>query len=196
MPVVKGSTIDPARTRAAILGAATELLYEHGLDGIGVAGLCSGIGISKETLYRHFGTKDGLVEAVLRERSDRVARRLASCAQAAGDDPRARLAAVFDALRQWYDDPVFRGCALLNAAAQHHTDPVRAITARHLDRYLELLTGIAERAGAADPRLLGRQLLMLVEGATVVAAHHDSTDAADQARQAALTLLSAATPHT
>ncbi|MFI9591373.1 TetR/AcrR family transcriptional regulator [Nonomuraea sp. NPDC052265] len=195
MPVAKGSTIDPARTRAAILSAAADLLYERGLDGIGVAGLCAGIGISKETLYRHFGTKEGLVEAVLRERSDRVARWLAACAQAAGDDPHAQLAAVFDALRQWYDDPAFRGCALLNAAAQHHADPVRAITARHLDRYLELLTGIAERAGAADPGLLGRQLLMLVEGATVVAAHLDRTDAADQARRAALTLLSAAAPH-
>ncbi|MEU1724567.1 TetR/AcrR family transcriptional regulator [Actinomadura sp. ATCC 39365] len=195
MPVAKGSTIDPARTRAAILSAATDLLYERGLDGIGVAGLCAGIGISKETLYRHFGTKEGLVEAVLRERSDRVARWLAGCAEAAGDDPGAQLAAVFDALRQWYDDPAFRGCALLNAAAQHHADPVRAITARHLDRYLELLTGIAERAGAADPGLLGRQLLMLVEGATVVAAHHDSAAAADHARQAALTLLSATTSH-
>ncbi|MFI7461966.1 TetR/AcrR family transcriptional regulator [Nonomuraea sp. NPDC049646] len=191
MPVAKGSTIDPARTRAAILSAATDLLYERGLDGIGVAGLCAAIGISKETLYRHFGTKEGLVEAVLQARSDRVARGLAARARAAGDDPRAQLGAVFDALRQWYADPAFRGCALLNAAAQHHADPVRAITARHLDRYLELLTGIAERAGAADPGLVGRQLLMLVEGATVVAAHHDGAAAADHALQAALTLLHA-----
>jgi hypothetical protein len=101
---------------------------------------------------------------------------------------------VFDALQQWYDDPVFRGCAMLNAAAQHHVEPVRTITARHLDRHLELLTGIAERAGADDPPVLGRQLLMLVEGATVVAAHHDSAGAGEHARQAALTLLSAAAP--
>ncbi|RSM97021.1 TetR/AcrR family transcriptional regulator [Nonomuraea sp. WAC 01424] len=196
MPVAKGSTIDPARTRATILEAATALLYERGLDGIGVAELCAGIGISKETLYRHFGTKDGLVEAVLRERSERVGQWLATRAAAAGDDPRAQLAAVFDALREWYDDPAFRGCAMLNAAAQHHAEPVRAITARHLDRYLDLLTGIAERAGAADPRLLGRQLLMLVEGATVLAAHHDgAADHADHARQAALALLPATPGH-
>ncbi|GAA4590228.1 hypothetical protein GCM10023194_46510 [Planotetraspora phitsanulokensis] len=132
------------------------------------------------------------VQSMLWQRSERVTRWLAAAADAAGDDPRDQLAAVFDALQQWYDDPVFRGCAMLNAAAQHHVETVRAITARHLDHYLELLTGIAERAGAAAPQVLGRQLLMLVEGATAVAAHHDGAGAGEYARQAALTLLSAA----
>lgn len=192
MPVPKGSTLDPERTRATILQTATAVLYERGLDGIGVAELCARVGVSKETLYRHFGTKDGLVEAMLTARSERVTSWLEGLVAAAGDNPCHQLSAVFDALQQWYDDPVFRGCAMLNAAAQHHVEPVRAITARHLDRYLELLTGIAERAGAADPRLLGRQLLMLVEGATVVAAHQDVAGAGEHARQAALTLLSTA----
>ncbi|MEU6425122.1 TetR/AcrR family transcriptional regulator [Microbispora sp. NPDC046973] len=192
MPVPKGSTIDPERTRAAILKAATAVLYERGLDGVGVAELCALIGVSKETLYRHFGTKDGLVEAMLRARSERVSRWLAEAAAAAGDDPHDQLAAVFDTLGEWYEDPAFRGCAMVNAAAQHHVEAVRAVTARHLDRYLDLLTGIAERAGAADPPLLGRQLLMLVEGATVVAAHHGTAGTGEQARQAALALLSAA----
>jgi AcrR family transcriptional regulator len=192
MPVPKGSTIDPSRTRAAILEAATPVLYERGLDGIGVAELCAHLGVSKETLYRHFGTKNGLVQAVLEARSERVTRWLAEAVTAAGQDPADQLTAVFDALQRWYDDPVFRGCAMLNAAAQHHVEAVRAITARHLGRYLELLTGIARRAGAADPQALGRQWLMLVEGATVVAAHHDATGAGEHARQASLALLPAA----
>ncbi|MCO6010742.1 TetR/AcrR family transcriptional regulator [Actinoallomurus purpureus] len=189
MPVPKGSTIDPSRTRAAILETATPVLYERGLDGIGVAELCARLGVSKETLYRHFGTKDGLVQAVLEARSERVTRWLTEAVTAAGQDHADQLTAVFDALQRWYDDPVFRGCAMLNAAAQHHVETVRAITARHLDGYLELLTGIARRAGAADPQALGRQWLMLVEGATVVAAHHDATGAGEHARRAALALL-------
>jgi AcrR family transcriptional regulator len=191
MPVAKGSTIDPARTRAAIVEAATPLLYERGLDGVGVAELCTRLGVSKETLYRHFGTKDGLVEAVLQARSERVHGWMAAAVAAAGGDPADQLAAVFDALGQWYLEPEFRGCAMVNAAAQHHDDQVRAITGRHLDRYLDLLAGIAARAGAANPDGLGRQLLMLVEGATVVAAHHGVADSASQAREAALTLLAA-----
>jgi AcrR family transcriptional regulator len=192
MPVPKGSTIDPERTRAAILEAATPVLYERGLDGIGVAELCTRIGVSKETLYRHFGTKDGLAEALLQARSDRVMRWLADAVAAAGNDPGDQLRAVFDALARWYEEPGFRGCALLNAAAQHHVEAVRAITTRHLDRYLDLLTGIAVHAHADAPRLLARQLLMLVEGATTIAAHHDRTGAGDHARRAALILLTAA----
>ncbi len=192
MPVAKGSTIDPARTRATIVDAATPVLYERGLDGVGVAELCARIGVSKETLYRHFGTKDGLVQAVLEARSERVTRWLTEAVATAGDDPADQLTALFDALARWHRRPAFRGCAMVNAAAQHHDGAVRAITARHLDGYLDLLTGIAARAGAPEPAVLGRQLLMLVEGATTLAAHHDTPDAAGPARDAALTLLAAA----
>jgi hypothetical protein len=81
---------------------------------------------------------------------------------------------------------------MVNAATQHRDESVRTLTARHMDRYLDLLTGIAARAGAADPDALSRRLLMLVEGATVVAAHHGAAGAAAHARDAALTLLAAA----
>ena len=197
MPVTKGTPIDPARTRAGILAAATELLYRRGLDGIGVAELCASIGVSKETLYRHFGSKDGLVEAVLQERSDRVTRWLADAVAAAGDDPWAQLAAVFDTLGRWHAEPSFRGCALLNAATQWHEGhegTARATAARHLDRRLDLLTGIARRAGAHDPAASGRQLLTLVVGATVLADLHSGPDAAGTAGAAAAALLRAGCP--
>ena len=146
MPVPKGSTIDPERTRAGIIEAASPLLYERGLDGIGVAELCSRIGVSKETLYRHFGNKDGLIQAVLEARSERVTSWIATAAAAAGEDPHDQLAAVFDELQRWYEEPTFRGCAMQNAAAQHQAEAVMGITARHLDRRLDLLTAIAQRA--------------------------------------------------
>lgn len=189
MPVAKGAALDPVQTRATILDAATQLLYQRGLDGIGVAELCATIGVSKETLYRHFGSKDGLVQAVLEARSDRLVRWLNDAAATAGAEPADQLAAVFDTLGRWHAEPVFRGCAILNAATQHHDGPARAVAARHLDRRLDLLTGIAGRAGAADPAGLGKQLLMLLVGATVLADHHRDSDAAESAKRAALALL-------
>ncbi|MEV4174325.1 TetR/AcrR family transcriptional regulator [Nonomuraea sp. NPDC049709] len=185
MPVPKGASLDPAQTRATILGAATRLLYERGIDGIGVAELCAAVGASKETLYRHFGSKDGLVQAVLEARSDRVVRWLREAADSAGEDPAEQLAAVFDALGRWYAEPGFRGCAIVNAAAQRHDGGSRAVAARHLGRHLQLLTGIARRAGAADPDRLGKQLLALVEGATVLADHYAGTGADDGANDGA-----------
>jgi len=190
MPVAKGTSLDPERTRAAMLGAASLVFYERGLDGVGVAELCSSVGASKETLYRHFGSKDGLIEAVLEARSDRINEWMRSAAEAAGDDPAAQLSAVFDVLGDWYSEPHFRGCAIVNAATQRHVEPARSIAVHHLDRYLELFTDIATAAGVADPARVGRQLLMLLEGATVLADHHGlGRAAADEAREVALGLL-------
>lgn len=190
MPVPKGTSLDPDRTRATLLASATEILYERGLDGVGVAELCRAVGASKETLYRHFGSKDGLVEAVLGARSDRVVHWLTAAVDSAGPDPAAQLTALFDALGDWYREPRFRGCAILNAATQRHAPPARTVADRHLGRYGELLTGIAQRAGAPEPARLGRQLLILLEGATVVADHHDPDGhAAEDAKHAALALL-------
>lgn len=193
MPVAKGAPLDPARTRAAILDTATSVLYDRGLDGVGVAELCKVLGMSKETLYRHFGSKEALILEVLRHRSERVTRWLREEAEAAGPEPRDRLAAVFDALAQWHAEPDFRGCAMINAATQHHGGPERELTARHLDRRLDLLAGIVREGGAPDPEGLARQLLVLVSGCTIVADHHPGTpDAARHARLAALTLYDAA----
>ncbi|GAA3113019.1 TetR/AcrR family transcriptional regulator [Streptosporangium carneum] len=190
MPVAKGTSLDPDRTRETILASATEVLYRRGLDGAGVTELCRAAGASKETLYRHFGSKDGLIGTVLDIRSDQTVRWLTDAVDAAGPDPAAQLTALFDTLGDWYAEPGFRGCAIVNAATQRHDDPARTVVSRHLGRYLELLTGIAERAGAADPARLGRQLLILLEGATVVADHHDPDGtAAQDAKQAALALL-------
>ena len=193
MPVPKGETLDPQRTRDAIIDVAADLFYGQGLDGTGVAELCTRAGVSKETLYRHFGSKDGLVQAVLEKRSHRVARWLREAAETAGDDPVDQLAAVFDALGRWYAEPSFRGCAIVNAATQRRSAPAGPAAYQHLSRHLSLLREIAARAGAANPGALARQLLVLVEGATVVADHLGEGDIARDARDAALTLLRAST---
>jgi AcrR family transcriptional regulator len=170
MPVPKGATLDPARTRAQIIERAGPLLYARGIDGIGVAECCSALGISKMTLYRHFGSKDGLVEAVLTERSARVHRWLRSAADGADPAPADRLDAVFAALGSWYQEEAFRGCAVVNAATQSRGQHTLTIAAAHLDRYVDLFREIAADAGAPDPDALARRLLQVLEGATIVAA--------------------------
>ncbi|MEU4389274.1 TetR/AcrR family transcriptional regulator [Kribbella sp. NPDC023855] len=191
MPVAKGSSLDPERTRAAMLEAATVVFYERGLDGVGIAELCASVGASKETLYRHFGSKDGLIAAVLQARSDRNYNWLRQAAETGGDDAAARLTAVFAVLGNWFAEANYRGCALMNAATQRHFEPAHSLAVEHLDRYQDLLTEIAALAGVADPERTGRQLLTLLEGAIVLADHHQrGRAAADDALAAALPLLS------
>jgi AcrR family transcriptional regulator len=189
MPVAKGETIDVDRTRGKLLRAGTELFYRAGA-GVGVNEIADRAGVSKLTIYRHFGSKDGLLEAVLRQRSDRVVAWLRAAADAPAD-PRERVLAVFDALHGWYRERTFRGCAIVNAATQAPNSPAGTVARAHLERHRELLTRLAQDAGAPDPELAGRQLLIALEGATVVAAVTGDPDAATDARRLAATLVSA-----
>jgi AcrR family transcriptional regulator len=190
MPVAKGETIDTDRTRGKLLRAATEAFYRHGTSA-GVNELAERAGVSKVSLYRHFGSKDGLIEAVLRQRSDRVVAWLREAADAP-TDPVERVLAVFDALRAWYAERDFRGCAIVNAAAESPApdSPARRVASEHLGRHRELLTTLAADTRVSDPALAGRQLLILLEGATVVAALTGDPGAATDARRLARALLS------
>ncbi len=51
---------DGARTRAAILEAATRLASVHGVEGLTLGRLASELGVSKSGLYAHFGSKEQL----------------------------------------------------------------------------------------------------------------------------------------
>jgi len=59
--------VDPrvARTRAAVLGAAIDLLAERGYSGFSVEGVVERSGIAKTTLYRHWPTRDDLLAAAI-----------------------------------------------------------------------------------------------------------------------------------
>jgi AcrR family transcriptional regulator len=184
MPVAKGETLDPAATRAKLLDAATRLFYARGTLAVGVNEVAEEAGVSKVTLYRHFGNKDALVEEFLRRRSDRVSAWLREVSeQRSGPE---RVLALFDALGEWFAEPAFRGCALVNGAVESRGAHAgaRAIAARHLERHLDLL-----RELSGDSEALARQLLVLVEGATTVAFVRGDPGAARDARAVAARLL-------
>jgi hypothetical protein len=136
---------------------------------------------------------------VLRARTERIGAWTAAAAER-GSTPAERVLAVFDALRRSYAEPHFAGCAVVNAVLDTRGgDAVVTTAAReHLDGYRSLFTlalreaGLTARAAAA----LARQLLLLVEGAAVVAAieHGEARNdhAGDDALRAARALLIAA----
>ncbi|NLU76226.1 TetR/AcrR family transcriptional regulator [Streptomyces sp. HNM0575] len=194
MPVKAGSTLDPEATRARVLDSAARLFYERGVHVVGVGEIAQHAGASKLTIYRYFGSKDGLVEAVMERRSARIhdwlARRLADAPPG-----RERVLALFDTLAHWYAERDYRGCAVVNTSVEtrHGEGPVRELTRRHLTRYRELLSELLADCGVARPVPLARQLLLLIEGSTVVSAIEGDPGAGRDARAAAEALLDAAT---
>ncbi len=55
-------------TRAELLDRALDLFAAYGYDGVGVQQICAAAGVTKPTLYHHFGSKRGLLERLMEER--------------------------------------------------------------------------------------------------------------------------------
>jgi TetR/AcrR family transcriptional regulator len=58
----------PKDTRAELLGRALDLFAAYGYDGVGVQQICNASGVTKPTLYHHFGSKRGLLETLMAKR--------------------------------------------------------------------------------------------------------------------------------
>jgi AcrR family transcriptional regulator len=59
--------------RLQIVEAATQLFAKTGYRGTGIAGIASEVGVTQAGLLHHFGSKERLLEAVVRHRSDQDA---------------------------------------------------------------------------------------------------------------------------
>jgi len=73
MSAVTARTTGPGRPkdmekRAAILDAAKRLFPQHGYEGTSMDAVAAEAGVSKLTVYSHFGDKDSLFREALRER--------------------------------------------------------------------------------------------------------------------------------
>lgn len=183
----RSSTLNP-RPRAAgdarerILAAACRLFYREGIRGVGVDAVVRESGVAKMTLYAHFKSKDDLVAACLERQGEACRERFTKAVLAAPPHARARLDAFFGALASWFAEPGFRGCPFINATSEFgdpsHT--ARGLALGHQRFLRALLLSIAELAPAADAERLADELLLIVEGAIVLAvARGDAKPAAD-----------------
>jgi TetR/AcrR family transcriptional regulator len=67
-------------TRSIILETALELFSRRGYESAGVAEIVDRADITKPTLYYYFGSKQGLLEAIIREYGERLAELFRSAA--------------------------------------------------------------------------------------------------------------------
>lgn len=166
-----------AATKARIIEAANQLMFEQGVASTTLAAVRTASATSKSQLYQHFADKDTLVREVIEFRAE------ALLAQ-----QRRRLEKV-DSLRGfelWRDDVVERnalrdgayGCPLgsvANEIADHDEDTRRAI-ATHFEEWLQLIVEAIDRLKTrgvlradADSRALASGLLAALQGGYLLA---------------------------
>ncbi|MEU8517158.1 helix-turn-helix domain-containing protein [Kitasatospora sp. NPDC048722] len=173
---------DAARNRAKLLDTATQVFTAHGV-GVPTEEIARAAGVGVGTLFRHFPTKEALLEAVMVRRLEAIA---AQAAQLPAESAPAE--AFFDCFRLVVEQSAGKNefaQALAaagvdaHAALQESSSTIRA-------RLAELLTG-AQRAGAVRPELGLPEVIALLVG-TTTAMEHLGKDAAGRERVFAVVL--------
>jgi AcrR family transcriptional regulator len=153
-----------ASPRQRLLETAGRLFYAEGIHTVGVDRLVSEAGVTRATFYRHFPSKEDLVEAYLRAK-DAELREGVEAAATSGSREDA-LAAVFELVESVTATQDFRGCHFINAAAEYPDaeDPVRIAIDDHRRWFFETLVDLARQAGHPDPGYAASVLVLLHDG--------------------------------
>ncbi|MFJ1566995.1 TetR/AcrR family transcriptional regulator [Streptomyces erythrochromogenes] len=173
--------MDDEEARTRLLDAAEELFYRHGIQAVGMDRIRTASGVPLKRLYRLYPAKESLVTAYLERRDRRWTASLRESVAGAAEP----VPAVFDWLARWFSEPDFRGCAFLNAYGELGAAAPEVVRAHKA----ELHALLAELVPAEAPPALADQLLILVEGATAVAALTPGPEPALRAREVAEALL-------
>ncbi|MDY3554147.1 TetR/AcrR family transcriptional regulator [Gemmata sp. JC717] len=180
-----------ADARERILEAADRLFYRDGVRATGVDTVIAAAGVAKMTLYAHFKSKDELIAAYLRHRSEHVCTWFASAVVRYAEQSGDWLDAIFAALKEWFHTPDFRGCAFINATAElpDPSHPGRTAIDEHARRFTAAVADALKKAGVNDAATVATAVTMLIDGAIVAAARDGASDSADQAFGVTRTLL-------
>ncbi|GAA1933536.1 TetR/AcrR family transcriptional regulator [Kitasatospora viridis] len=179
--------------RDRLLDAAQELTYRQGV-GVGVDTLLKTANVARRSLYEHFGGKDGLVAEVLRRSAAEDAAAYRATMAAAGEDPTARLLAVFDTLASVVGQADFRGCRYLAAdlALTDPDHPGHAVTRAYRAEVTALFEAELARLGHPRPAAAADQLLLIIDGIMAAGATRPASDPAAAGRELALLILTPA----
>jgi AcrR family transcriptional regulator len=186
----KAETKSKARQR--IVETAERLFYAEGVRSVGIDRIIAEAEVAKMTLYNHFASKDDLILAVLQYREEKFDGMFEKWMQRHGKKGMDRLEAFFAALKDWFDSTGFRGCAFINATveladAQHAASQ---FSAGHKERFREMIREIITETRGTKAASVAPAIALMVEGAIVTAVMEQASDAADVAKDAAMTLVS------
>jgi AcrR family transcriptional regulator len=164
-------------TRAAILDSALSLASQMGLEGLSIGALAEVAGMSKSGVFAHFGSREELQIAVIREYHRRFEEEVFFPAMR---EPRGvpRLRALFERWLRRVSVEVDSGCIYISGAVEFddRPGPVRdalVSMVRAWQDALERAIRIAIEDGQLKPDTDAQQMLFEMHG-LILALHHDA----------------------
>jgi AcrR family transcriptional regulator len=175
------------QTREHVLGVAERLFHADGIRAVGVDRLAQDAKVTTATLYRLFGSKEGLVAAYLRRQDQGWFDWLERTAARDG------LAHFFDELDEQARQADYRGCPFRMALAEYPApnSQVHRIAVQNKLRTRARFRELAAEAGAPNPDTVAEQLVLLMDGICASAAERNPDSQPGAGPQLARALLNA-----
>jgi AcrR family transcriptional regulator len=190
--------VTPVRER--LLDAAEERFFQDGIAVTGVDQVAGSAGVANATLYKHFGSKDNLLRAVLSRRLTSWTQHWDAAIEAATSHE-DRLLAIFDAVDAFRADagPTQWCCFLATASERPRppgggNDTVLELVEEDTRRVVLRLEQLARDAGCDDPARTAAVLLLLYNGVLSSLLRGLPHEPAGAARRAAALLMAAESP--
>lgn len=152
-------------TRQHIIRTSYEIFYHQGFHACGVELLANQAGITKRTLYAHFGSKDALIAAVLDYRHTQF---IAKMQDALDRQPEKRIdQAYLDFISAWTHEPDFSGCLFHHACAEFGSPksaPYQAAVAHKRQIRQILRERLADNLDANEAQKIADTAFLIGEG--------------------------------
>jgi AcrR family transcriptional regulator len=179
--------------RQRILDTAADLFFREGYHAVGIDTIIERSGVAKMTLYRHFSSKNDLINAFIENTIEQFWAWFEQAISQHPESPRAQLVAIFEALASIVADPAFCGCSCLNAVVEFPQlkHPAHQIALQFKQTVHARFRDLGAQAGAKQPDMLADQLLLLLNGALMQGRIRGSTYSAHSVVQAAIVLVDA-----
>lgn len=150
--------------RTTALDAARDLLRDRPWPEVTMADVADAAGVSRQTLYKAFGSRDEFAQAFVLRDADRFLDAVAATIAAHRDDPERALGLAFDLFLQAAgEDPLVRAVVfeddsdLLRLATTHG----KPLVQRAAERLADIILGGWPQVARADAELLAECLVRL-----------------------------------
>ncbi|SER59029.1 TetR/AcrR family transcriptional regulator [Lentzea albida] len=156
------------QARAAILAAAARRMKEKGFHGVGVDGLAAAAGVTSGAIYSHFGSKEAVLEQVIREQVGAEFGILDGVE--AGERRRLLVEFLYSYLGDEHVGAVADGCVMpaLTADVARAGEPVRAVYQLRISRLVALLAP-AMPGGSDERKRRAWAVVAAIVGAVTIA---------------------------
>ncbi|CAM4407001.1 TetR/AcrR family transcriptional regulator [Zobellia nedashkovskayae] len=175
-----------------IITAASELFYFDGYNQTGINKIIEEAQVSKDSMYRHFGSKEAIAVAYLEKRQRMISQEMTEfiSAYSPGND---KIIGIFDYLLHWLGEVDFRGCGFQNIITDIPKDQesIKDAVRMYKNEVHEFIQNELNKTASEemDTIEISNEVMVLIEGAIMLSQIQKNTWPLIAAKKACIKIL-------